>query len=100
MRYYNHAMEIDEAISELESRITNTRFTRLVTICETFFGGARISGSHHIFKTKWAGDPRINLQKEKGKAKTYQVEQVIRALKKLKEIQEAEKKQDVKKGKR
>jgi hypothetical protein len=33
----------------------------------------------------WAGDPRINLQEDGNQAKFYQVQQVIRALKKLKE---------------
>jgi hypothetical protein len=33
----------------------------------------------------WAGDPRINLQEDGNQAKPYQVQQVIRALQKLKE---------------
>jgi hypothetical protein len=33
----------------------------------------------------WAGDPRINLQEDGNHAKPYQVQQVIRALRKLKE---------------
>ncbi len=80
-------MTVDDAIVELEAATTNTRFTRLILICETFFGASRVAGSHHIFKTKWQGDPRINLQNERGKAKPYQVEQIIKALRKLKEIQ-------------
>ncbi len=79
-------MTIDEAISELEGNETNTRFQRLVTICTAFFGPPRIEGSHYIFKTPWRGDPRINLQSEKGKAKPYQVRQVVRALRKLKDL--------------
>ncbi len=78
-------MTIDEAIGELEGHETNTRFQRLATICATFFGPPRIEGSHHIFKTPWPGDPRINLQSEKGKAKPYQVRQVVKALRKLKD---------------
>lgn len=77
-------MMIDEALKELRSNETNIRFARLVTICTEFFGSPRIKGSHYIFKTPWAGDPRINLQIEKGKAKYYQVRQVIAALEKLK----------------
>ncbi len=41
--------------------------------------------TNHIFKMPWAGDPRINLQEEGNQAKPYQVQQVIRALNKLKE---------------
>jgi len=43
------------------------------------------TGSHHIYKMPWAGDPRINLQEDGNQAKPYQVQQVVRALKKLKE---------------
>lgn len=31
----------------------------------------------------WAGDPRINIQDDKGKAKPYQVRQVLLAIDKL-----------------
>ena len=78
-------MTIDDAVGELEGRETNTRFQRLVVICKAFFGAPRIEGSHYIFKTPWPGDPRINLQSGKGKAKPYQVRQVIKALQKLKD---------------
>jgi hypothetical protein len=37
-----------------------------------------------IFKTPWIGDPRINIQNDGGKAKAYQVDQVLLALDKLK----------------
>jgi hypothetical protein len=78
-------MTIDDAIWELEGHETNARFQRLVTICTAFFGTPRIEGSHYIFKTPWLGDPRINLQSVKGKAKPYQVRQVVRALQRLKD---------------
>ena len=81
---------IDKAIEELESS-AEIRFARLLTICGTFFGEPRINGSHHIFRTPWQGDPRINLQEDKGgKAKRYQVRQVIRALRKLKETEDGD----------
>jgi hypothetical protein len=65
------------------------RFSQLLQICEQFFGNYRVSGSRHIFKTPWPGDPRINLQKAKDKyAKPYQVRQVPAALRKLKEFEE------------
>lgn len=83
-------MTIEEALAELTSNKKQVRFNRLLAVCENFFGAARVSGSHHIFKTKWAGDPRINLQNAKGKAKSYQVEQVIEALQKLRQMQTEE----------
>lgn len=76
-------MSILEAIREFEGNESNIRFARLLKICEEFFGKHRTKGSHHIFKMPWAGNPRINLQKDSDKAKIYQVEQVILCLKKL-----------------
>jgi hypothetical protein len=61
----------------------NTRFEVLLSICKRHFGSPRISGSHHIFKTPWEGDPRLNIQKDGQMAKPYQVKQVIAALEKL-----------------
>jgi hypothetical protein len=67
---------------------TNVRFSDLLKVCEEFFGKPRQSGtSHTIFKTSWLGDPRVNIQNDKGKAKTYQVRQVLLAIDKLKERQ-------------
>ena len=74
---------IDNLITELEEKEKNTKFSRLLSICAVF-GACRISGSHHIFKTPWQGDPRINLQKVGNMAKPYQVRQVVKCLRKLK----------------
>ncbi len=76
-------MAIAEIIEKLDKEKGNTRFSYLVRVCQEYFGDSRINGSHHIFKTPWPGDPRLNLQQDKGKAKPYQVEQVIEALLKL-----------------
>jgi hypothetical protein len=40
-----------------------------------------------VFKTPWLGDPRVNIQNDKVKAKAYQVRQVLLAIAKLKEIE-------------
>lgn len=77
-------MSIDEALEALKSD-KNIKFKDLLKICEYFFEGPRISGSHHIFKMPWAGHPRVNIQKDGAKAKSYQVKQVREALEKLKE---------------
>ena len=79
-------MAIGDIIEKLEKEKNSTRFSQLTKICREHFGEPRISGSHHIFKTPWPGDPRLNLQSDKGKAKPYQVEQVIAALTRLKEL--------------
>lgn len=78
--------DIGNLLSELAEKEKNIRFSRLLKICEDVFGGSRISGGHHIFKTPWPGDPRINLQKAGNMAKPYQVKQVIESLKKFRSI--------------
>lgn len=65
---------------------SNVKFIDLVKVCAEYFGQPRQSGtSHTIFKTPWLGDPRVNIQNDKGKAKAYQVRQVLLAIDKLKE---------------
>ena len=63
---------------------SNVGFNDLKKVCEAYFGKPRQSGSSHaIFKTPWPGDPRVNIQNAKGKAKPYQVRQVLQAIDKL-----------------
>ena len=86
-------MTIENYLTDLEGSPRDVRFAHLVRICQEFFGNPRMKGSHHIFKMPWPGDPRINLQEDarnKGKAKSYQVKQVITALRKLQEMQQGE----------
>jgi hypothetical protein len=79
-----------EKIVEAMERGSEIHFGDLVKVCEHFFGAARHHGtSHQTFKTPWIGDPRINIQNAKGKAKPYQVGQVLAAIVKLKAQQEA-----------
>jgi hypothetical protein len=80
-------MGIEEALEALKSD-TNIKFKDLLKICEFFFEGPKIKGSHHIFKTPWKGQPWVNIQKDGSKAKSYQVKQVREALLKLKETEE------------
>ena len=62
----------------------NIRFFDLCKVCDHYFGEARQSGSsHRVYKTPWKGDPRVNIQNNKGKAKIYQVKQVLKAIEKL-----------------
>lgn len=59
-------------------------FSDLCKVCDHFFGEARQSGSsHRIYRTPWAGDPRVNIQNDKGMAKAYQVKQVLKAIERL-----------------
>ena len=74
---------IENLIRQFEKNPKNVRFTDLCRVCEHYFGEARSKGSHNVYRTPWEGDPRINIQDNKGKAKAYQVKQVIKAIKKL-----------------
>jgi hypothetical protein len=75
-------------LDQMRREPTNVRFNDLLKVCEDYFGEARQSGSSHtVFKTPWPGDPRVNIQNNKGKAKAYQVRQVLLAIAKLKEQQ-------------
>ena len=61
----------------------NVRFADLERLCRHYFGEARQSGSYLVFKTPWPGDPRVNIQDKGGKAKPYQVRQVLAAIERL-----------------
>ena len=75
---------IDDIVKQLERSPSNVRFDELCKICDYYFGEARQKGtSHRIYKMPWRGDPRVNIQEENGKGKTYQVRQIIKALKRL-----------------
>jgi hypothetical protein len=77
--------QIDKTLQEMENAPQDVRFSSLSAVCQHFFGAPRQKGtSHHVYKTPWLGDPRINIQKGKsGKAKAYQVKQVLAAIRKL-----------------
>jgi hypothetical protein len=79
--------KIEKTLKEMEKAPQNVRFSDLAKVCSHYFGEARNKGtSHHVYKTPWQGDPRVNIQKGKdGKAKAYQVKQVLTAIKKLEE---------------
>lgn len=77
---------IEELLAELRANPANVRFADLCRVATHFFGKPRNKGSsHNIWKMPWAGDPRINLQDAGGKAKPYQVRQVLQAIGRLSE---------------
>lgn len=73
-----------KALAQMKANPKGVRFIELRKVCEHYFGKPRQSRSSHcIFKTPWPGDPRVNIQNDKGKAKSYQLKQVLRAVEKL-----------------
>ena len=84
--------QIEDILKQLKRNPANVRFADLCKVCGHYFGKARQSGSSHcVYKTPWQGDPRVNIQNSKGKAKAYQVKQVLKAIERL-EVENAIKK--------
>jgi hypothetical protein len=72
---------VEDIISEMQRNPKGVRFADLCRVCEKYFGQPRQKGtSHRIYRTPWLGDPRVNIQDDKGKAKVYQVRQVLKAI--------------------
>lgn len=75
---------VQKILEKMRAEPANIGFSDLKKVCETYFGKPRQGGSSHaIYKTPWPGDPRVNIQNAKGKAKPYQVRQVLQAIEKL-----------------
>jgi len=76
---------IPDLVKRLRSSPQNARFTDLCRVCDHYFGAPRQQGtSHRVYRTPWVGDPRVNVQcGSGGKAKPYQVKQVLSAIVKL-----------------
>ena len=84
--------KIEDILVRMKMKPSDIRFSDLSKVCIYYFGLARQKdGSHHVYKTPWQGDPRINIQNHKGKAKAYQVRQVLLAIEKLEVEHAAEK---------
>jgi len=76
--------KIKEILAQMKRNPKDVRFSDLCKVCDFYFGEARQRGtSHRTYKIPWKGDPRINIQNHKGKAKAYQVKQVLLAIERL-----------------
>lgn len=70
-------------LAQMRESPANVAYGDLLKVCVHHFGQPRQQGtSHAVFKTPWPGDPRVNIQNDKGKAKVYQVKQVLAAIEK------------------
>jgi hypothetical protein len=80
---------IDDIVVRMRDSPQDIRFSELEKVCNHFFGEPRRRAtSHSVYKTPWPGDPRVNIQKDKGgKAKAYQVKQVLQAVDKKREME-------------
>ena len=75
---------LNDILKTMKRNPKGVRFNDLCNVCDHYFGEARQSGSsHRVYKMPWQGDPRVNIQNSKGKAKPYQIKQVLQAIQKL-----------------
>jgi hypothetical protein len=67
--------KINELLKGMQENPNNVNFSDICKVFDHYFGEARKKGvtSHRVYKTPWAGDPRVNIQDGRGKAKFYQV---------------------------
>jgi hypothetical protein len=75
---------VPATVSQMRANPRGVRFTDLARVCDHYFGPARrTGGSHWVYRTPWPGDPRVNIQNDRGAAKAYQVRQVLKAIDRL-----------------
>jgi len=75
---------IEDILEEMERNPADIRFADLCRVCEHYFGKPRQeSSSHRVYKTPWPGNPRVNIQTRRGKARAYQVRQVLKTVERL-----------------
>ena len=76
--------EVSGILKLMRQNPKGIRFADLCKVCDHYFGDPRQKGSsHRVYRTPWQGDPRVNIQNAKCKAKTYQVKQVLNAIRRL-----------------
>lgn len=76
--------DVEDILGRMRANPKGIRFADLCRVCDHYFGPARQKGtSHRIYPMPWPGDPRVNIQNDKGKAKAYQVRQVLAAIERL-----------------
>ncbi len=80
--------QIEKLLAEIKNNPKDVKFTDLVKICNHYFREPRQQGtSHCVYQTPWFGDPRVNIQEKNGKAKIYQVKQVLAAIEKIEDME-------------
>jgi hypothetical protein len=91
------AKSIGDTLASMRNNPRDVRFGDATKIAQAYFGPARRHGSHHVFRMPWPGDPRVNLQESSGgKAKVYQVRQLLMAIDRLETVSTKENDVDAK----
>lgn len=76
--------KLEASLDRMRRNPRDVRFSDLSRVCDAHFGAARSTAtSHRVYRTPWPGEPRVNIQNRKGRAKPYQVRQVLEAVEKI-----------------
>lgn len=76
--------DVADILARMRANPKDIRFAEVCKVCDHYFGPPRQKGtSHRIYRMPWQGDPRVNIQNDKGRAKAYQVRQVVKAIERL-----------------
>jgi hypothetical protein len=68
-------------LASMRENPKNVRFADACKVADHYFGKPTQRGSsHRVWKMSWPGDPRVNMQEGRGKAKAYQVRQLLAAI--------------------
>ena len=79
---------VEDILAGMRQNPADVRFAEACRVATHYFGEPRQNGtSHKVWRMPWAGDPRVNMQKSKGgKAKAYQVRQLLAAIDRLEAV--------------
>jgi hypothetical protein len=81
-----------EILASMRQNPKGASFNDLCKVFDHYFGEARQTGSsHRVYKTRWQGDPRVNIQNDEGMVKAYHVKQVLKAIERLEEQDDVKK---------
>ena len=71
----------EKRLAKMRRNPSDVAWADLVAVCDLCFGKSRRrKGSHLIYDTPWMDHPVLVLQPRKGRAKPYQVRQVLQAI--------------------
>lgn len=78
--------KLDRVVEAMRRNPRDVTFSDLSYVCDVYFGEPRQKGSsHRVYRMPWEGDPRVNIQDDHGRAKPYQVRQVLKAVDRVRE---------------
>lgn len=71
----------EKRLARIRRNPSDVAWADLLAVCDLCFGKPRRrKGSHLIYETPWMDHPVLVLQPRKGRAKPYQVRQVLQAI--------------------